>query len=569
MHTSTTTDPLAPLFAAQARWAQLPLAEKAASLEAMVPRTSDMAERWVKAAMLIKGVAPGSVGEGEEWVTGPWALISAAKALARTLRALARGDEVIDASRIHVREDGRLAIAAFPMTTYDTLLFSGYSAEVWLNPQVRRETLERHIAPNLKHPPTEGVALVLGAGNISSIAPLDIFTMLFARNQVALCKLSPLFDDLKPVLENVFAPLIELDAVRFVSGDSAYGQTLADDERVTHVHITGSARSHDALVWGVGEEAAMRRARRQPRLAKSITSELGGVGATIIVPGPWSARDLAFQAEHLATQKLHNSGFNCIAPQLFITQKEWPLAGQLFERVEAICRTLPPRPPYYPGARERVAKTVERCPSAKMLDSVTCRTRIPGLDADNDRWILKEELFGPVWGELALSAPDAASFLARAVDFANDELDGSLGIQLLIHPRTAKELGQHLEHALARLTFGTIGVNVWSGVGFLLPMTPWGAYPGHPLDHIQSGRGHVHNAFLLEGVEKTILRGPFTPFPRSLLAGELHMAPRPPWFVTNKENANIGKLICRFESAPSISALLPLLRSALRGNAGA
>ena len=58
-------------------------------------------------------------------------------------------------------------------------------------------------------------------------------------------------------------------------------------------------------VFGTGEEATVRKAAGDPLLTKPITSELGGVSPTIVVPGRWSKRDLAYQAEHVVTQKLH------------------------------------------------------------------------------------------------------------------------------------------------------------------------------------------------------------------------------------------------------------------------
>ena len=77
-------------------------------------------------------------------------------------------------------------------------------------------------------------------------------------------------------------------------------------------------------------------------------------------------------------------------------------------------------------------------------------------------------------------------------------------------------------------------MNAWTGAGYLLPRTSWGAFPGHTYADIQSGIGVVHNALFLDRPEKSVVRAPFRPFPRSLAEGELTLAPRPPWFVTNK-----------------------------------
>ena len=100
------------------------------------------------------------------------------------------------------------------------------------------------------------------------------------------------------------APFIDLGVVRILTGGAEEGGYLVRHPKVAHVHMTGGAPTHDAIVWGPGEEGARRKAEGTPLLDKPITSELGGVSPTIVVPGDWSAADLKFQAEHLATQRL-------------------------------------------------------------------------------------------------------------------------------------------------------------------------------------------------------------------------------------------------------------------------
>ncbi|MBV8350588.1 MAG: hypothetical protein JOZ49_24680 [Mycolicibacterium sp.] len=41
-------------------------------------------------------------------------------------------------------------------------------------------------------------------------------------------------------------------------------------------------------------------------------------------------------------------------------------------------------------------------------------------------------------------------------------------------------------------------------MNFLLGYTSWGAFPGHTPQNIGSGTGVVHNAFLLQHVQKAI-----------------------------------------------------------------
>ena len=50
----------------------------------------------------------------------------------------------------------------------------------------------------------------IGAGNITSIPPLDVLYELYAHNRVVALKLNPITDPLFTVYEMVFAPLMGL-----------------------------------------------------------------------------------------------------------------------------------------------------------------------------------------------------------------------------------------------------------------------------------------------------------------------------------------------------------------------
>ncbi|MEU8467997.1 hypothetical protein AB0F30_08725 [Streptomyces sp. NPDC029006] len=122
-----------------------------------------------------------------------------------------------------------------------------------------------------------------------------------------------------------------------------------------------------------------------------------------------------------------------------------------------------------------------------------------------------------------------------------------------------------MQEAVAALRNGTLGVNCWSGTGFLLGYTPWGAHPGHTRQAIGSGTGCVHNAFMLNGVEKTVLRAPFAPAPRGLFSGSPSLSPRPPYFVTSRTGRTTVERLTRFTAAPGAAQLPALFASALRG----
>jgi aldehyde dehydrogenase (NAD(P)+) len=387
---------------------------------------------------------------------------------------------------------------------------------------------------------------------------------------VAVLKMNPVNAYLGPVFAEIFASFVERGFVRIAYGGADVGAHLAGHRLVDEIHITGSESSYDAIRFGTGPEAAERKRRGEPLNPRRITAELGSVGPTIVLPGPWSRADLRFQAEHVASQKLHNGGFNCIASQVLVLPEAWPQKGEFLDVLRDTLESLPPRPAYYPGAAQRQRRAAEAHPGAELFGipdaEGASRTLIPELDPSaRDLPAFTEEFFGAVLAQTSLPGDGPAEFLERAVHFANDTLRGTLGANLVVHPATAAALGPRLEEAVAALRYGSITVNTWAGVNFFLPQATWGAYPGHADSDIQSGRGFVHNALLFDHPQKTVTYGPFRPIPRAWLRGDLHLAPKPPWFVTHRRAHEVGRRLTRFAARPGLRHLPGLFSHALRG----
>lgn len=556
------------LSAQAGEWVRTPLSAKQALLDQVRTRTGDIAEGWVAAACRAKSIPADSALAGEEWTSGPYALIAYVTALSETLGALAEGKNPLDGLAMQPRPGGRLGVPVLPFNSVERLVFNGFSAEVWLKPGTTPEAAREAAARGLRDTEQAGeVGLVLGAGNINAIPPLDLLYKLFADNSVALLKLNPINEYLEPFLTHVFAPFIERGFMQIVKGGADVGAYLTSHKLVDSIHITGSGASHDAIVFGPGEEGASRKAERAPLLTKPITSELGGASPVIVLPGPWTEADLDFQARHIATQRLHNSGHNCIASQVVVLPKDWPLAHKLLDRVRAAMRAAPPRPAYYPGTDRKFASLTEAYPDAEQLggDPEAPRTLIAGLDPAKDEQAFDFEYFGPVLAATSLPGANAADFLANAVQFSNERLYGTLGATILAHPSTIKTLGSTLDNAIAELRYGTVGVNAWTGFGFTLARASWGAFPGHDIYEVGSGVDVVHNALLLGEIERTVLRGPFRPFPRSVASGELALSPLPPWFVGNRTADQTGRHLTAYSLTPSLANLVKLLTSAMRG----
>jgi acyl-CoA reductase-like NAD-dependent aldehyde dehydrogenase len=524
-----------------------------------------LAEEWVEIARQIKGLPKGSPLLGEEWISGPWAVLAFTGALAETLHRLERGEDVLAGYHFGTAPGNRVTVDVLPHGTFDKLLFSGFSAEVWLRPGVTEADARAGAGLGQRTPEqTQGVALVLGAGNIFSLAPLDTLQQLYAANRAVVLKLNPVTEPLHSVLERMFAPFVELGVLEIVTGDGRFGDTLAHHPGVSAVHMTGSEATHDAIVWGVGTDAATAKLEGAPRLRKPITSELGGVSPVIVVPGEWSQDDLRFQAEHVATQRLHNSGHNCVASQIVIISSDWAQKDAFLSELRKALVAAPARPAWYPGSGRSVESAREQHPAAEAVGGTPERTLITGLDLSSGDSAFDTEYFGPVLGVAELPGT-GQWFLDAAVDAANEHLHGTLGANILAHPATIRQLDWKFRESIGRLHYGTIAVNAWTGVGFLTARTHWGAFPGHPLDDIQSGRGVVNNALMIDQTERTVVYGPFRPSPRSLGHGELSLTPKPAWFVSNRTADVTGRRLTGFVHQPSWRALPGIFASALRG----
>ncbi|MGW2085088.1 aldehyde dehydrogenase family protein [Streptomyces sp. NPDC001880] len=555
---------LAELREGERRWAETSLADRGALLARVRATVFAEAENWVRVASRIKLLPDGSPLVGEEWLSGPYALLTALEALTRTLRTIASGHGPLDGVKFGRASGGRVTVPVLPLTVRDRLLLNGFSAEVWMPPQVDADTVRRRAGLGALHPRrTAGIGLVLGAGNITSIAPLDVLYELVAHNRVVVLKLNPVMGELEPVYRRALAPLVEHGVLRIVAGGGDVGGHLAHHPDIAHVHITGALATHDVVAFGPGEEGRARKAAGTPLLGKPMTSELGGVSPVIVVPGIWRDADLRYQAEHIATQRLHNSGHNCIASQLVVVSGDWPQREAFLGHLRKALRTAPARPVWYPGSADRLADAARSHPGAEWQGPKGSRLLIELGDDDTRAEVTRTEYFAPVLGVLTLPGR-GVEFLDRAVERANRDLFGTLGANIVIDPVTLKRLGPAFEHAVARLRYGTIAVNAWTAVGFLTATAPWGAFPGHTVAEAGSGIGVVHNALLIDSPERTVVRGPFRPFPRSVAGGEFALFPKPPWFVTARSAALTGRRLTELASRSSWARVPAVFTAAFR-----
>jgi aldehyde dehydrogenase (NAD(P)+) len=314
-------------------------------------------------------------------------------------------------------------------------------------------------------------------------------------------------------------------------------------------------------VWGPpGPEQERRRRANDPVLKKTITSELGNVSPVVVVPGKYTDDELRFQAKNLVTMVVNNASFNCNAAKILVIARGWPQRRRFLELVAEGLAEVPPRKAYYPGARERYAELVGPRSSVQRFGQEVDGKLPWALITDVDASVAGEPLFQiePFCGILSqtdLDESDPATFIDAATKFCNDRLWGTLNATLIIDPRTEAEpeVASALDRAILDLRYGTVAINHWPGLVFGSISAPWGGHPSATLADVQSGIGWVHNTFMLEGIEKSIFRGPVI------------MSPKPAWFYDNSMMRVIASKLSEFEASPSALKLPGLALASLRG----
>lgn len=542
-------------------WASLPLLEKIDLLRALRRSFAAVADEWVAACQRAEGLDPAEPRAGEEWIVGPYFVLRNLRLLQASLTSISVNGTPRVPGPVRRLADGRAAAQVFPFDVWDRIFYPGVTAEVWMLEGVTPETLAATQAVAYREELPRGkVALVLSAGNVSSIGPMDALYKLFVDNQVVIFKAHRVNDYLGPLLERGLRPLVEAGFLRVVYGGVEEGAYLCAHALVDTIHVTGSDKTYEAIVFGAGAEGARWKAEGTPRLQKEVSAELGNVSPVVVVPGLWSAADLAYHAENVATMLTNNGGFNCNAARVIVLHSAWPQRDAFLDAVRAVLRRVSPRRAYYPGAADRFAAFLAAHPDAELYGEAGAGelpwALAPGLDAAAPADIaFTTESFCSFFGAVDLDAPSPADFVRRAVDFCNERLWGSLNVTLLVHPASAADgaIGGAVEQAIADLRYGTVALNHWAAAGYGLVITPWGAYPGHEPQDIQSGVGVVHNTLMFSRTEKGVVRAPF------------RVWPKPPWFVLHGTSNALGRRLTFFEADPAPWKLPGIFALALQG----
>ena len=484
--------------------------------------------------------------EGEEWLGGPFVSILTTQYYIDYLK----GDSPLTEEKYNQDTN---SYKVFPNKFIESLTFPLLKAEIRFNKNMSFKQIEEFRGFNRRIGPTDNVTLVLGAGNVSSIPFLDTLFHLVAKRSAILLKLNPVNDYLLPVFEKVFAEFIDRGFISVVNGNLDTSRYLTKHRSIDSIHLTGSNYTYENIVYDrqlTDKERSLSTITKTNK--KPIFSELGNVTPIIIHPGKWTNSELKFQARKIATAKLNNSGFNCIAAQVIVLPKGWRSTEKLKKYIKFYLNKIGDTTSYYPGANESLAnlKTNE---NYELVNESSCSTPFMTANLDVDEKYSSSEVWNTTLYFKELEYSDNESFTDISINYVNNELWGNLGVSVLIKGSKKNKNKRIVNKYKNDLNYGTVAINEWSAIAFIIPTMPWGGYPGNKDNDIQSGQGYVHNAYFFESPLKGIVETNFR-FSRFI---------DPPWFVNNKKAHRLFKNLTYYQADNSKINFIKLIFSTL------
>tara|TARA_B100001287_G_scaffold265412_1_gene258279 strand:+ start:391 stop:2037 length:1647 start_codon:yes stop_codon:yes gene_type:complete len=517
----------------------------ASMLEETISNIKEVSYFWATICSDNKGTTK-TPAEGEEWLGGPFASVLATQYYIKSLI----NDDDLDEGNFNNSEN---SYKVFPNNFIERITFPFINAKVYFNKSMSFEDINKFRGFSKRYDIEPSITLVLGAGNFSSIPYLDVLYHLITRRSVILLKLNPVNEYLKPVFEKVFKNFIERGYIIVTNGNINESKYMATHPGINHIHLTGSDKTYEDIVYGrelTGNERSIKTVSKiNP---KPITSELGNVTPIIIHPGKWSTSDIKYQARKIVTGKLNNNGFNCIAAQVVVLPDGWGHTETLIKYVKYYMNKAKDRKAYYPDSIERLTK-LEKDKSYERVNSLSCTT--PHLTREIKAYN-KYEL-DEVWSSTIyfrkIAYSNAEDYVKKSIDYCNNELWGNLGVSVIIKNHNSK-FNKHITNSyIENLKYGTIAINEWAAIGYIIPQLPWGGFPGNKDNDIQSGQSVVHNSMLFESPLKGIVE---TKFRISRLID-------PPWFITNRKSRRLFMNLTYFQINNTKINLIKLIFSAL------
>ncbi len=544
----TLTDVIGNLAAGSRRWADRHPTARAMLARSVAATVVEAAERWVDAAVSMKGATAAEGVAAEEAATGPIATLRLLLITAQSLDAI--GHDGVPRLHtpprlLHGPESAFIGIDASPESWIaDRVMFAGHTATVrCANPgglAAFRETWREECR---RRPTQHGVAVVLGAGNVTGLGPADVIGQVFEHGRAVLLKLHPVQEPLLPVFQAAFRPLVEADLLAVVTGGADVARDAIAQPSVTHVHLTGGRAAFDQLVWGRPGPPSP---SAEPVLRLPMTCELGGVTPWIVVPGRYTATQLRYQADLAAASIINNTSFNCIATKCLITCRTWDQRREFLDLVAHRLSITPPRPAWYPGSASAwESATAGDAPA----DGTLPWFFRAGLDAEDSGPFVDREWFAPVAIETPIEASDIEAFASGVIE-RTQKMPGSLAATVVVPDSLSSRDRPRIDLLVEHLPYGVVAVNTWSALAYALGSVPWGGFPGGTLVEPASGIGFVHDPLMLPLVHNSILRAP------------LLVPVTPPWFPWHRSGRRLARGVIDVYAAirRGTSGLWPLLK---------
>jgi aldehyde dehydrogenase (NAD(P)+) len=517
----------------------------ASMLEETISNIKEVSFFWATICSDNKGTTK-TPAEGEEWLGGPFASVLATQYYIKSLT----NDDDLTEKKYNSEEN---SYKVFPNNFTERITFPFIDAKVIFNKSMSFDDINKYRGFSKRYEIDPSITLVLGAGNFSSIPYLDVLYHLITRKSVILLKLNPVNEYLKPVFEKVFQNFIERGYIIVTTGNIDESKYMANHPGINHIHLTGSDKTFEDIVYGRELTEKERTTKSLSKINnKSITSELGNVTPIIIHPGKWSTSDIKYQARKIVTAKLNNNGFNCVAAQVVVLPDGWGQTDTLIKFVKHYMSKAKERKAYYPESIERLEK-LEKQKGYERVNALSCVT--PHLTREIKAYSKFE--IDEVWSSTIyfkkIEYTSIEDFANKAIDYCNNELWGNLGVSVIIKDHDRK-FNKHITNLYTeKLNYGTVAVNEWAAIGYIIPQLPWGGFPGNRDNDIQSGQSVVHNSMLFESPLKGVVN---TKFRISRLID-------PPWFVTNKKARRLFKNLTYYQINNSNINFLKLIFAAL------
>jgi hypothetical protein len=517
-----TGNPMAERIAALAAGADRLASEsahrRAALAEACMHTTAAAADRWVELAGDIKAAdaSPARTAVlAEETGTGPLVTLRLLMITRDVWRRLATGHlpKLPGGPRVAHRpppglqgleQVERIEVDLVPWPgLYDGIIFTGTTATVrCVNTggpahEAVAGFMRLWQEEATQRPQGGGVAVVLGAGNVTGLSAADAISQIFDHGRAVLLKLHPLHERLIDVFREALGPLVEAGLLEVVAGGPEVLAEAVGCSRVTQLHLTGGRATYDRI----RDDLAAR------GLDVPISCELGNVTPWFVIPGKYSDFEIGRQADAIAGSIINNTSFNCIATKLVVTCGSWEGREKLLRAIRSRLDASPRRAAWFPGSGAGFEQlTGERLPD----DGCLPWTFRAGVDPVADRMWLDREWFFPAVAEIPLEADSIEQFCGKALELARS-LPGNLAANVSLPKMPDHRDRQRAELLVEHLGFGVVSVNTWAALGYALAGLPWGGLPGGTAADPGSGIGSVHDPLMLPLVHNTIVRGPLAP----------------------------------------------------------